>query len=118
MNEKISPLSVKEQIEVLEETKVVLVSSLVRIPCRGLCRAIKKVIKEKHNHLYSLVAYLGASAVIPSFTFENAVLSGTVDDNAVPYWFWWDPSPEKGGITNRLNFLDYLIDKLKKEDHE
>ena len=118
MNKNISPLSVKEQIEVLEAAKGELSDLSNGFKGRGLCLATKKVIKEKHNHLYSLVACLGASAVIPSFTFENAVLSGTVDDDAVPYWFWWDPSPEKGGITNRLNFLDYLIDKLKNENHE
>ena len=56
--------------------------------------------------------------MIPSFTFENAVLSGTVSDDAVHYCFWWDTSIEKGGITNRLNFLDFLIDKLKNEYHE
>ena len=118
MNNNESPLSVAEQIEVLEAAKVVLVSPSVGPSCVGLCRAISRVIKKKHNHLYSLVGCLGACAVIPSFTFENAVLSGTVDNDAVPYWFWWDPSPEKGGITNRLNFLDYLINNLKNEDYE
>ena len=113
MNNNESPLSIKEQIEVLEAAKVVLVSSSVGPRCRGLCRTISLVIKKKHNHLYSLVDCLGVCTVIPSFTFENAVLSGTVGNNAVPYWFWWDPSPENGGITNRLAFLDYLINNLK-----
>ena len=117
MNKILTTLSAAEQIEVLEAAKVVLVSSLAGIPCRGLCRAINIVIREDYNHLAELAAH-GIHNVIPSFTFENAVLYGTVDYDADPHWFWWDPSPEKGGITNRLAFLDYLIDKLKNEDHE
>ena len=117
MNKNESPLSVAEQIEVLESAKGVLVSSLIGIPCRGLCRAINIVIREDYNHLVESTR-AGIYNVIPSFTFENAVLSGTVSDDADPHWFWWDPSPENGGITNRLNFLDYLIEKLKNEDHE
>ena len=117
MNNNKSPLSVAEQIEVLEAAKVVLVSSLIGIPCVGLCCAINFVIHEDHNHLAELAAH-GIYNVIPSFTFENAVLSGTVDADADPHWFWWDPAVKNGGITNRLNFLNYLIDKLKNEDHE
>ena len=118
MNKNESPLSIAEQIEVLEAAKVVLVSSSVRPSCVGLCRAISRVIKKKHNHLYSLVVYNGACTVIPSFTFENAVLSGIVSDDAVPYWFLWDSYVENGGITNRIAFLDYLINNLKNENHE
>ena len=114
MNENEMPVSVAEQIEVLEAAKVVLVS----YPCRGLCRAINIVIREDYNHLADITVHDGIYKVIPSFTFENAVLSGTIDNDADPHWFWWDPSPENGGITNRLAFLDYLIEKLKNEDHE
>ena len=109
-----SPLSVKDQIDVLEAAKVVLVSSLISIPCRGLCRAINIVIREDYNHLAKITAHDGIYKVIPSFTFENAVLSGTVDNDADPHWFWWDPSVEKGGITNRLAFLNWLIEQLKE----
>ena len=118
MNNNESPLSVAEQIEVLEAAKVVLVSSLTGIPCKGLCRAINIVIRENYNHLAEITEHDGIYKVIPSFTFENAVLSGTVDTDADPRLFWWYPTVEKGGIANRLNFLNYLIDKLKNEDHE
>ena len=118
MNENESPLSVAEQIEVLEAAKVVLVSSFIGTSCTGLCYAINCVIYNDYNHLAELAAHGGICNVIPSFTFENAVLSGTVGNNAVPYWFWWDTNIEKGGITNRLNFLDYLINNLKNEYHE
>ena len=114
MNKNESPLTIAEQIEVLEAAKVVLVS----YPCRGLCRAINNVIREYYNHLADITVHDGIYKVIPSFTFENAVLSGTVDNDADPDWFWWDTNIEKGGITNRLNFLDFLIEKLKNEDHE
>ena len=117
MNNNESPLSIKEQIEVLEAAKKVLVSPSVGPRGIGLCCAINCVIYEDHNHLAELAAH-GIYNVIPSFTFENAMLSGTVDNDADSHWFWWDPSPENGGITNRLNFLDYLINKLKNEDHE
>ena len=111
------PVSVAEQIEVLEASKDVLVSSLVGTSCAGLCNSINCVICKSYNHLSELAAY-GIYKVIPSFTFEDAVLSGAVDKDADPSWFWWPTEVEEGGITKRLNFLDYLIDKLKNEDHE
>ena len=118
MNNNESPLSVAEQIEVLEAAKVVLVSSLVGTSCAGLCNAINCVICKSYNHLSELASAYGIRKVIPSFTFDNAVLSGTVDKGADPTWFWWSTKIENGGITNRLNFLDYLINNLKNEDHE
>ena len=118
MNKNESPLSIAEQIEVLEAAKVVLVSLSLGPSCVGLCCAINCVIYEDYNHLAEIAAHGGICNVIPSFTFENAVLSGTVDKDTAPEWFWWDTNIEKGGITNRLNFLEYLIEKLKNEDHE
>ena len=118
MNDNESPLTIAEQIEVLESAKVVLVSSSRGRYCVGLCYAINCVICKSYNHLSELASVYGIHNVIPSFTFENAVLSGTVSDDADPHWFWWDHSVEKGGITNRLNFLDFLIEKLKNENHE
>ena len=118
MNNNESPLTVAEQIEVLEAAKLALVSFSFLGSCPGLCYTIERVICDKHSHLNELVSFGGVRKVIPSFTFENAVLHGTVSDDAVPYWLWWDAKIAKGGITNRLNFLDYLIDKLKNEDHE
>ena len=117
MNNNESPLSIAEQIEVLEAAKVVLVSPSVGPRGIGLCSTIKIVIHEDYSHLAEIAAH-GIHNVIPSFTFENAMLSGTVDNDADPHWFWWDPAVEKGGITNRLAFLDYLINNLKNEDHE
>ena len=118
MNENESPLSIAEQIDVLEAAKVVFVSSFIGTSCTGLCYAINCVICKNYTHLADITAHDGIYKVIPSFTFENAVLSGTVDDDADPHWFLWDTKITNGGITNRLNFLDFLIEKLKNEDHE
>ena len=117
MNNNESPLSIAEQIEVLEAAKKKLVDSAGSYFCIGLCDAIKFVVCKNHKHLSEII-HIDIHKVIPSFTFENAVLSGTVDKYAVPYWFWWSTKITNGGITNRLAFLDYLIDKLKNEDHE
>ena len=118
MNKNISPLSIAEQIEVLEAAKKVLVSSLVGASCAGLCDSINCVICKSYIHLSDLASVYGIHKVIPSFTFANAVLHGTVDKKADPTWFWWSTKIEEGGITNRLAFLDYLINNLKNEDHE
>ena len=118
MNNNESPLSIKEQIEVLEAAKLALVSFSFLGSCPGLCYTIERVICDKHSHLHELVSFGGVRKVIPSFTFENAVLHGTVSDDAVPYWLWWSTKIEKGGIAKRLAFLDFLIDNLKNEDHE
>ena len=118
MNNNESPLSIAEQIEVLKESKGKLVALSDCYNSRGLCYAIEIVICYKYNHLSELVSFGSVRKVIPSFTFENAVLSGTVSDDAVPSCFWWSTEVAKGGITNRLNFLDFLIEKLKNENHE
>ena len=118
MNNNESPLSIAEQIEVLEAAKKMLVVSLVGTSCMGLCGAINCVIYKDYNHLREVTARDGIHKIIPSFTFENAVIYGTNYGKAAPDWFWWDTSVEKGGITKRLNFLNFLIDKLKNEYHE
>ena len=116
MNNNISPLSIAEQIEVLEYAKVELISLSDSYTCAGLCHAIGSAIHKRHKSITGCSR--SVCRFIPSFTFENAVLSGTVDHDASPDWFWWDPTVEKGGITNRLNFLDFLINNLKNENHE
>ena len=117
MNNNESPLSVAEQIEVLEAAKVVLVSSSVGTSCIGICCAINCVIYEDYNYLAEIASH-GIYNVIPSFTFENAVIYDTNCKSARPYGYWWSTEVAKGGITNRLAFLNFLINKLKNEDHE
>ena len=117
MNNNESPLSIAEQIEVLEAAKENLISLSGHYSCIGLCDAIRFVVCEDHKRLVELIS-IGVHKVIPSFTFENAVIYGTNYRSARPYGYWWSTDIEKGGITNRLNFLDFLINKLKNEDHE
>ena len=117
MNKNESPLSVAEQIEVLEAAKKKLVDSAGSYFCIGLCDAIKFVVCKNHKHLSEII-HIDIHKVIPSFTFENAVILGTNYRSARPDGYWWSTDVEKGGITNRLAFLDYLIEKLKNEDHE
>ena len=118
MNKNESPLSVAEQIEILEAAKVELVASSDRYYCIGLCDAISRVIHKNYKHLLVLASRSGIYKVIPSFTFENAVIFGTNYRSARPDGYWWSSQVEKGGITNRLNFLDFLIEKLKNEYYE
>lgn len=118
MNKNESPLSVAAQIEVLEAAKDKLVALSNGDDSVGLCSTIESIIYDKYSRLYESVYIGGVSEAIPSFTFANAALHGMVDKDAHPLWFWWSTEVEKGGITNRLAFLDYLIDKLKNEDHE
>mgnify|MGYP000843907010 CR=1 FL=1 len=113
-----SPLSIAEQIEVLELAKSMLLELYVGSSCKGLCYVIAIVIYYKHNHLYNLISNYGVHKVIPLFDFPHAVLSGTVDHDAVTHGFWWDREISKGGITNRLAFLDWLIERLKKVERE
>ena len=116
MNNNESPLSVAEQIEVLEAAKETLVFLSDSYTCAGLCQSLDCAIHKHHKSI--TCCSRSVFRVIPSFTFENAVLSGTVEADADPHWFWWPTEVEEGSITNRLNFLDYLIEKLKNEDHE
>ena len=86
-----SPLSIKEQIEVLEAAKENLVSLSDSYTCVGLCHALDCAIYKYHKSLSILTGYSrGIHKVIPSFTFENAVLYGTDYEKAAPNWYWWD----------------------------
>lgn len=114
-----SPLSIAEQIEVLELEKEKLLILSDDHYSVGLCGTICKVIKDKHPNLYKMVVNVGVHSVIPIFNWDNAVLSGTVDVTShVYYWFWWDREISKGGITKRLAFLDWLIERLKEMETE
>ena len=108
-----SPLSIAEQIEVLELAKGKLLILSTSDYSAGLCYSISTVIHELHNR--SIIE--DVSVMIPSFNSENAVLSGTVDS-----YFrkknWWDREISNGGLTNRLAFLDWLIERLKEAERE
>ena len=117
MNNNESPLDIAEQIEVLEAAKVYLVALSCGTSCVGLCCAIESVICKEYGYLFESI-HGGIHKIIPSFTFENAVLYGTDYGDASSKWFWWHREISKGGITNRLAFIDFLIEKLKNEYYE
>ena len=105
-------LTINEQIEVLKLSRKRLPN--LRWPCNsaGICLAIKKTLLDKNERLYITASFSGINALIPSFTRENAILSkiGKVGCGA----YWWDSELSKGGLTNRLAFLDWLINELEK----
>ena len=105
-------LTVNEQIKILKLAKKKL-PNLMRTHARaGICFAIKNALLDKNERLYNTVCFCGISNLIPSFTRENAILSkiGKVGSGA----YWWDVELSKGGLTNRLAFLDWLINELEK----
>lgn len=105
-------LTVNEQIEILKLAKKKL-PNLSRTHTRyGICFAIKKALFDKSERLYYTACFCGVSKLIPSFTRENAVLSkiGEIGSGA----YWWSTALAEGGLTNRLAFLDWLINELEK----
>ena len=111
-------LTVDEQIEILKLAKDKLL--ILRSTCTGLgiCTAIKEALRStdiehgKRKNLYKIFRLSGINVLIPSFTRENAALSkiGEIRSGA----YWWDTELSKGGLTNRLAFLDWLINELEK----
>ena len=105
-------LTVNEQIEILKLAKKRLPNLSWSYQSAGICLAIKKALLYKRERSYKTAYFYGISRLIPSFTRENAVLSkiGKTKDGA----YWWDTELSKGGLTNRLAFLDWLINELEK----
>lgn len=105
-------LTVNEQIEILKSVKEKLPSLTWAGRSDGLCFAIRRVLFDKNKGLYHTSYSSGINTLIPSFTRENAVLSKIGD-----VWnrsYWWKTELSKGGLTNRLAFLDWLINELEK----
>ena len=105
-------LTVNEQIEILKLAKKKLPNLSWSYASAGICLSIKKVLLDKNERLYITACFSGIESLIPSFIRENAILSkiGKVGSGA----YWWDTELSKGGLTNRLAFLDWLINELEK----
>ena len=105
-------VTVDEQIAILKSAKEELPSLTYADTTDGLCLAIRRVLFDKNKRLYHTSYSSGINTLIPSFTRENAVLSkiGEVGNRA----YWWSTRLSKGGLTNRLAFLDWLINELEK----
>ena len=105
-------LTVNKQIEILKLAKKRLHELSGSHASAGICLAIKKTLFDKNERLYITAYFSGINALIPSFTRENAVLSKIGETRSGAYW--WDTELSKGGLTNRLAFLDWLINELEK----
>ena len=105
-------LTINEQIEVLKLSRKRLPN--LRWPCNsaGICLAIKKTLFDKGERLYNTACFSGIESLIPSFTRENAILSKIGEIGSGVYW--WKTELSKGGLTNRLAFLDWLINELEE----
>ena len=104
-------LTVDEQIEILKLAKDKLPNTGWSHINFGICLAIKKTLFDKSKRLYNTACFSEIERLIPSFTRENAILSkiGKVQSGA----YWWD-TELPSGLTNRLAFLDWLINELEK----
>ena len=107
-----SILTVDEQIEILKLAKKKLPTLSWPNYSSGICLAIKKTLFYKDERLYNTLCFSGIDYLIPSFTRENAVLSKIGKVRCGVYW--WSTNLSEGGLTNRLAFLDWLINELEK----
>ena len=105
-------LTVNEQIEILKLAKKKLPGLKSSCTSFGICLAIKEALFDENRTLYYTAYLAGIERLIPSFTRENAILSkiGEIRSGA----YWWNTELSKGGLTNRLAFLDWLINELEK----
>ena len=105
-------LTVNEQIEILKLAKKRLPKLSGSHASAGICLAIKKTLFDKSERLYNIACFSGIERLIPSFTRKNAVLSKIGEVRSCAYW--WNTELSKGGLTNRLDFLDWLINELQE----
>lgn len=100
------PLSIKEQIKVLE--KVLSTSWNIF----GMCGCIEHIII--HNKYKK--PYKGVSNSIPSFTHSNYVkfYPRVKEVQRRKEWTWWDKDSFFGNLRRRW-FIRHLIKKLKKQ---
>ena len=116
-----SPISIGKQIEILKMAKCVFECHYnVDEIARGLCWTITEIILKDpmNNFILRSSEYERntpiATLFIPCFTKENALKSNTNARENDAWAFWWDIGYDRGGITNRIAFLDWLINKLEE----
>ena len=102
-------LTIQQQIEVLEETKTFLLFSEDKgfKAKHGMCYYMEYAIYSLKGKPIKCIMYKELSQAIPLFTKENAKEFGAHPE----YIFWW-PIAE---IENRVKFIDWMIETLKKE---
>ena len=116
MKESNEFLTISEQIVILKLTKEKLKNQATVDFCPGLCILIHNTAFElyaKEKDLKSLFN-LTVEMLIPSFSYENALKSNTNCITPPQKMYWWSRKLEDGSVTNRLDFLDWLINKLEE----
>ena len=117
-----SPISIDRQIEILEtaikEIKYNPFEPYADNTVRGLCGIISENIYI--NIEYQTIcetkklwlSSMRARYFIPCFNKNSAEESNT---NAnTKYFYWWSRKANKGGLSNRIKFLEWLIERLKE----
>ena len=109
-------LTVVEQITVLKLAKEKLKCQATVDFCPGLCIIIHNTAFELYAEEKCLKSFfnLTVEMLVPTFIYENALKSNTNSIAHTQKMYWWPRKLEKGSVSNRLAFLDWLINELEK----
>ena len=106
------PLSIKEQIQILEKCSDYMVSNSFYTKI-GLCALLAQLIF-MHTNDYTLMR--DVSSFIPIFNYENAKKATTVTGSYSSFWWEFDSL----GTEQRYQFVQWCINELqtKLKDEE
>ena len=106
------PLSIKEQIQILEKCSDYMVSNSFYTKV-GLCALLAQLIF-MHTNDYTLMR--NVSSFIPIFNYENAKKATTVTGSYSSFWWEFDSL----GTEQRYQFVQWCINELqtKLKDEE
>jgi len=104
-------LPIEKQIEILELAK----QNLLADGC-CICSAIDSAMTDCG---FEMICNL--NTVIPLFTFGNAIIASKIDKFEAPngseFSYWWDQYA-KDRQNARVSFVNWILNKLKKELNE
>ena len=100
-----SPLSIKEQLKILEECSEYMLSNSFYTKI-GLCALLAQLIF-LHTNDYTLMR--DVSSFIPIFNYENAKKATTVTGSYSSFWWEFDSL----GTEQRYQFVQWCINELK-----
>lgn len=106
------PLSIKEQIQILEKCSNYMTSNIIYTKV-GLCSLLAQLI---FIHTNNRTLIRGVSNFIPIFNYENAKKTTTVTGSYSSFWWEFDSF----GGEQRLKFIQWCINELqtKLKDEE
>ena len=99
------PLSIKEQLQILEECSEYMLSNSFYTKI-GLCALLAQLIF-LHTNDYTLIK--DVSSFIPIFNYENAKKATTVTGSYSSFWWEFDSL----GTEQRYQFVQWCINELK-----